>query len=139
MAASGKGPPHTDGDVGVGATPRAGATDAAAPVDAAGGVEGTDGVSRVEGVRAPEVPAIGAARAAAAVDEIAAALRAGHITIAEAVDRLIDDAVQRHVGRAVEQGGEVEARLRRVLRDYAEADPLISAKIRRLDARRGGR
>ena len=55
------------------------------------------------------------------------------------VDRLIDDAVTRRVGRAIEPGSELEARLRRVLRDYAEADPLISDKIRRLEARRAGR
>jgi hypothetical protein len=136
MAGSGKGPSRTDGDP-VGAATRAGAAAAAAPVDGVSSIEGTEGVSRVEAVRAPDVAT--AARAATAVDEVAAALRAGRITIDEAVDRLIDDAVHRHVGRAIEQGSELEARLRRVLRDYAGADPLISSKIRRLDARRGGR
>ncbi len=147
MSASGKGRTPAAGDV---SGPTSG-------VDRAAGVGGVDGPSAVTGAsevealdevqatRATDVKAVGAvARPAAApgvdpVATIAAALRAGELTVAEAVDRLIDDAVTRRVGRAIEAGGELEARLRRILRDYASADPLITAKIRRLEGRRSGR
>jgi hypothetical protein len=116
--------------------------------EAAQEVERAEHVDSIDEVRAARAEAVertsgvAGATGAAGVDhiaEVAAALRAGSITVAEAVDRLIDDAVTRRVGRAVEPGGELEARLKRVLRGYAEADPLISAKIRRLEARRPGR
>ena len=104
-------------------------------------IEGTRSLERVGEVRAAEVEAVQRVSAGGpdAVPEVAAALRAGRITVGEAVDRLIDDALARHVGRALQPGGELEARLRRLLRDYAGADPLISAKIRRLESRRGAR
>lgn len=143
MAGSGKGSSRVGG---VGDGPeRASGVGAAGP---ANHVEGTEGVSEVDEVRATRAAEVGAVKGAEAigesgaadpVTEVAAALRAGKLSVAEAVDRLIDDAITRRVGRAVEQGSELEARLRRVLRDYAGADPLISSKIRRLEARRGGR
>ena len=119
---------------GVGSTK---AVDSAAPVGPAGDVE------RAEGVRATSAAApVAQTSATAASDEVAAvaaALKSGALSVAEAVDRLIDDAVHKQVGRAVEPGSEIEARLRRVLRDQAGADPLIREKIRRLEGRRSGR
>jgi hypothetical protein len=117
----------------------------AGEVERAGHVDEIEAVNEVRGARTDAVERVsgvsGAASAAGAdpIAEVAAALRAGSISVADAVDRLIDDAVQRRVGRAIEAGGELEQRLKRVLRGYAEADPIISAKIRRLEARRPGR
>ena len=112
-------------------------------VDSAAPVGPTDSVESAEGVRPTSAAApVAPASAAAANDEIAAvaaALKSGALTVAEAVDRLIDDAVHKQVGRAVEPGSEIEARLRRLLRDQAGADPLIREKIRRLEGRRSGR
>ena len=115
-------------------------------VDATKAVDAADAVDEVEGVgqvRATEsagaVKRADAVRGTDAVAEVAAALRAGELTVAEAVDKLIDDAVGKQVGRAIEPGSELEQRLRRVLRDYAGADPLITAKIRRLEGRRPAR
>jgi hypothetical protein len=125
--------------------PRAGEVDATTPTGGVGEVERAERVDAVRATRAAEVEGVRRVDAAAApiapdaVAEVAAALRAGEISVDQAVDRLIDDAVTRRVGRAIEPGSELEARLRRVLRDYAEADPLISDKIRRLEARRAGR
>ena len=141
MAGSGKGVPPA-GAKGAESVEGVGGTDA---VRGAEEVEALDRVGEVKAARAAEVGAVrGVAGATAssgadAIAEVAAALRAGELTVAEAVDRLIDDAVTRRVGRALEPGGELEARLRRVLRDYASADPLITAKIRRLEGRRPGR
>ena len=112
--------------------------------DAVDGVQQVDALGEVQATQAAEVQAVsgvaaaGAASATDAVAQVAAALKAGKLSVAEAVDRLIDDAVSKQVGRAIEPGSEMEARLRRVLRDYAGADPLISAKIRRLEGRRRG-
>ncbi len=138
MAASGKGPPRVSG-------PGDGPSGVGAPEAPSGApqVERAERVDEVGPAAAAELEAVrpvAAARPSGAADpvaEVAAALRGGAITVAEAVDRLIDDAISRRVGRAVEAGGELEARLRRVLRDYAEADPLIRAKVKRLETRRG--
>ena len=131
----GSGSGHDDGSAaGIGG-PRA--------VDSAATVGPTDEVEGADAVRATSAAApVARAAAAAASDEVAlvaAALKAGELTAAQAVDRLIDDAVHKQVGRAIEPGSEIEARLSRVLRDQAGADPLISEKIRRLEGRRSGR
>jgi hypothetical protein len=151
MSGSRRGPSRGGGDGRTGGVDATRGADAARGPDAAQGpdrIEGTDAVAQVDAVRAAgpagveAIEGAGAARAASAADavnQVAAALRAGSITVADAVDRLIEDALSRKVGRAIEQGSELEARLRRVLREYAGADPLISAKIRRLETRRGGR
>ena len=150
MTASGKGgPPRAGGPIGsAGSTEKTDRAASVGGVDRAGEITGpteVEALSEIEATRATEVKAVGGvsgAKAAGAADpvaSIAAALRAGELSVAEAVDRLIDDAVTRRVGRAVEPGGALEARLRRVLRDYASADPLITAKIRRLESRRSGR
>jgi hypothetical protein len=110
-----------------------------------GGASEIEALEEIKAARAAEVgsvsgvDAVSAPAAADPVASVAAALRAGELSVAEAVDRLIDDAVTRRVGRAIEPGGELEARLRRILRDYASADPLITAKIRRLEGRRSDR
>jgi len=150
MSASGKGPPSRGGSGqgapansgGVGGIGGPGAVDSTRAV---GGADEVDALDEVRAASAAEVAAVGgversgAAGKTDAVTEVAAALRAGRMTVAEAVDRLIEDAVGKQVGRAVEPGSELETRLRRVLRDHAGADPLISAKIRRLEGRRPGR
>jgi hypothetical protein len=108
--------------------------DATKPVDPTAAVDALEGVEATASVQA--LDSAKAVRGSDAVSEVAALLRAGQLTVDQAVDRLIDDAVNKQVGRAIEPGSEVEARLRRVLRDYAGADPLISAKISRLHGRR---
>src|SRR6267142_3206948 len=100
------------------------AVDEAAPVD---GVEETapaetEGVARVGGTGGPGgVDPIG---------QVAARLRAGEITSDQAVELLIDDAIERQMGGAVPK--DLEPKLREVLRDYATNDPYLAAKIRRL-------
>jgi hypothetical protein len=91
------------------------APDAAAPA-------GTDAVSSVGGPSGPG--------GADPIGEIAARFRAGDITSQEAVDLLIDDAIQRQLGGVVPK--DVEARLREVLREHAANYPYLAAKIRRL-------
>lgn len=136
MTSSGKGNPPGGIDRVGGVAP------GVAETDAIGGAQGVEALDEVQATRATEVAGVGpvapstAPRAADAVAQVAAALKAGTLTVAEAVDRLIDDAVSKQVGRAIEPGSELEARLRRILRDYAGADPLISAKVRRLEGRR---
>ncbi len=151
MASSGKSNPPggidrvggpTDGIGAIG--PGVAEADAIDRVDEVGGVSEVDALGEVKATEAAEVQAVSgvattaSASAADTVAQVAAALKAGKLSVAEAVDRLIDDAVSKQVGRAIEPGSELEARLRRVLRDYAGADPLISAKIRRLEGRRRG-
>jgi hypothetical protein len=63
---------------------------------------------------------------------VAARLRAGEITVDQAVELLIDDAIMRQVGRATESTKDLEPRLRELLRSYAANDPFLAAKIRRL-------
>jgi hypothetical protein len=99
-------------------------------VDEAGGVDGLDesapastgGVERVGGPGGPD--------GTDAVGEVAARLRAGEITSDEALELLIDDAIQRQLGGAV--ASEHEEELRQLLRNYAATDPYLAAKIRRL-------
>jgi hypothetical protein len=100
------------------------AVDEAAPVD---GVDETapaetEGVARVGGTGGPG--------AADPIGQVAARLRAGEITSDQAVELLIDDAIERQMGGAVPK--DLEPKLREVLRDYAANDPYLAAKIRRL-------
>ncbi len=64
------------------------------------------------------------------IAQVAARLRAGEISADEAVELLIDDAIERQMGGGVRK--ELEPKLRQVLRDYAANDPYLSAKLRRL-------
>jgi hypothetical protein len=63
------------------------------------------------------------------VADVAARLRAGEITTDQAVDLLIEDAIERQLGGV---GKDLAPKLREVLRDYADQDPYLAAKIRRL-------
>ena len=100
------------------------AVDEAAPVegvDEAAPAE-TGAVGRVAKTGGPSGPG-----GADAIAQVAARLRAGEITVDDAVELLIDDAIARGGGSR-----ELEPKLREVLREYAASDPFLSAKIRRL-------
>jgi hypothetical protein len=112
-----------------------GPTDGTPPVDETRGIDATDGIGEVAPAEAPAVASTagtGSAKAADAVTEVAARLRAGEITVDQAVELLIDDAIGRQVGRAVQATRDLEPRLRELLRGYASSDPFLAAKIRRL-------
>ena len=86
----------------------------------------TDAVGEVGEVSAPE-----AAKESGSVDAIsrvAAQLRNGEISVDQAVDRLIDDAIGRQLGNQ----RDLEPKLRELLKSYAESDPFLAARIRRL-------
>jgi molybdenum-dependent DNA-binding transcriptional regulator ModE len=70
------------------------------------------------------------------VGRVADRLRAGAITVDQAVEELIDDAVTRQVGAATQGRAELEERLRELLRQYAATDPQLTAHIRRLTLRK---
>jgi len=63
------------------------------------------------------------------VAQVAAQLRAGEITVDQAVEKLIDDAISRQLSDSARQ---LEPKLRELLRSYAESDPFLAARIRRL-------
>jgi hypothetical protein len=106
------------------------APDAVNDVTAPDALSGTDSVRGTEATGAPAVSRVSGA--SDAVAEVAARLRAGEITVDQAVERLIDDAIERQMGRALEQAKELEPRLREVLRGFAAGDPLLTDKLRRL-------
>jgi hypothetical protein len=116
-----------------------GGADGAPPVEPVDGVGDVDEVDAVESVG--EVGAVDAAAPVEgvavvdAVQAVAGELKAGRISVDEAVDRLIEDAVTRQLGRALGSGPRGQAladELREVLRTYASNDPYLAAKIRRL-------
>ena len=112
-----------------------GPTNGATPVDGVSEVEGADGVGGIAPAEAPAVTGPSAAGSTAPTDEVgkvAARLRAGEITVDQAVELLIDDAVERQIGRATAEAKELEPKLRELLRGYAMNDPFLVAKIRRL-------
>src|SRR5437763_13774554 len=87
-------------------------------------------------VGATEAPAaVGAVRPATgvttpdAVAAVASRLRAGEIDVQQAVELLIDDAIERQVGRAVEARQEIEGKLREMLREYTAEDPFLAGKV----------
>ena len=106
------------------------------PVDEAGAVDAPEGVREPDAADAPS--AVGGTEAARstdatdAVSQVAAQLRSGEIGVDQAVELLIEDAIQRQVGRAVEGGADLAPQLRELLRNYASTDPFLLAKIRRL-------
>jgi|GEM_PF-3968997 len=71
------------------------------------------------------------------ISQIAGELRAGRITVADAVERLIEDAVHRQIGRALEGSSNASMaladELRALLHAYAANDPFLAARIRRLN------
>ena len=66
------------------------------------------------------------------IAQVAEALRAGDITVEQAVERLIDDAIHRQVGHATQDRPELERRLRELLRGLTSTDPFLLSRIRRL-------
>jgi hypothetical protein len=102
------------------------------------GSEAPSGAKEIAGAAAtgaspPAAPAIGGEIVAGdAVARVAAGLRAGEVTVEQAVDLLIEDAITRQLGRAGEARAQVEEELRELLRTYAANDPLLAGKIRRL-------
>ncbi len=103
-------------------------TGPAAPT-APDGVAAPTGVSEVAPAAAPE-----AAGAADPVGDVARRLRDGEISPQQAVELLIDDAVERQVGGALADRREVARELKDLLRRYTESDPYLAAKVRRLGA-----
>src|SRR5262245_53759902 len=106
------------------------------PVD---GVSDVDQLEKTgEILKATDTPAVdaaqrsGAAAPSDAVAKVAAQLRAGEITVDQAVEQLIDDAVKRQMGLLTAGREELEDELRELLRQYASTDPFLAAKIRRL-------
>ena len=67
------------------------------------------------------------------VAEVARRLRAGELSAREAVELLIDDAVDRQIGRALEDRSELKRELKELLRRYTETDPYLAAKAKRLE------
>src|SRR3954451_22927687 len=84
-----------------------------------------DSVGNVEAPESVEAPAAAQGTGAAdAVTQVAAQLRAGQITVDQAVDRLIDDAIERQLGhQAPADLAALAPKLRELLRSYAESDP----------------
>jgi hypothetical protein len=111
-----------------------GPTNGAPPVDR---VDEVAPLSESEGATgAAEVSAPAPATGAGSLDpvaQVAAQLRAGEISVDQAVDRLIDDAISRQLGhQAPADLAKLEPKLRELLRSYAESDPFLAARIRRL-------
>jgi hypothetical protein len=81
---------------------------------------------------AQAVSATQSARPGDAVAEVARRLRAGEISPREAVELLIDDAVNRQVGRVTADRQALATELKDLLRRYTETDPYLASKVRRL-------
>jgi len=99
-------------------------------VDEAGEVEGVDEAAPAETGAVGRVGGTSGPGGTDPIAEVAARLRAGEITSDQAVELLIDDAIQRQLGGAVPR--DLEPKLREVLRNFATQDPFLSAKIKRL-------
>jgi hypothetical protein len=100
--------------------------DGAGEVDQVANVDRPDAVGEIGEVEAPR--AAKESGSADAISQVATQLRNGEISVDQAVDRLIDDAIARQLGSQKE----LEPKLRELLRSYAENDPFLAARIRRL-------
>jgi hypothetical protein len=107
--------------------PRIGETDAIDAPDAVAGPDATEAPSAVAGPQAAR-----ATDPTDAVARVAARLKSGEIDVDRAVELLIDDAIERQVGRAVDANASLAPKLRELLRNYAASDPYLAAKIRKL-------
>lgn len=138
MAESSSGGPKGPGRIQKGKAPSAtaptkgaDATEHVDAVDHARAAEGADAASAVE--RTGPVTAPPSTEALdAVVATLAAELRAGKITIEQAVSTLVDDAIERQVRAALTDAPDLEGELRTVLRRHLAEDPFLLAKVRRL-------
>jgi hypothetical protein len=103
------------------------------PVDQAREIGGPERAAPPEssGAVAPAAPT-GATSGADPVADVARRLRAGEISPREAVELLIDDAVERQVGGALADREGLAAELKDLLRRLSDSDPYLSAKVRRI-------
>jgi len=107
-----------------------GPTNGSPPIDGIDGVGEVDQVAQTEAtgeVTAP-APTSGTGNLDP-ISQVAAQLRSGEISVDQAVERLIDDAISRQLSQHAQ---DLEPRLRELLRSYAESDPFLAARIRRL-------
>lgn len=71
----------------------------------------------------------------ALLDEVAARLRAGELTPMQAVEILIDDALQRQLGPFTEAHTALAVELKLLLLEQARSDPYLTSKMKRLGNR----
>ena len=69
------------------------------------------------------------------VDEVAERLRTGELTPIQAVEILIDDALQRQLGPFSEVHTALASELKLLLLEQAKSDPYLSSKMKRLGNR----
>ena len=81
------------------------------------------------------VSVVGEAVAVDAVADIARRVRAGELDAHGALEQLIDEIVDRQVGRAAAEKHALAARLRAHLHEQAQNDPFLAAHVRRLRIR----
>src|SRR5689334_18670657 len=88
--------------------------DGPSTIDPASGVDAPDGVGEVAPAATEGVTGVSGTAPAStdAISQVAAKLRAGEITVERAVELLIDDVVERQVGRATEGAPELAKKLR---------------------------
>ena len=110
------------------------------PVDEAGSAAPAEGARSVEGGAGAQ--RVGTVDGASSIEsggdligEVSRRLKDGEITAREAVELLIDDAVERQVGRVTTDRDKLADELRELLRRYTETDPYLAAKVRRLGSR----
>ncbi len=109
-------------------------------VDDVTGPDGPSGPESPESIDSAKstsnvAPVKGSAPAAISPDaiaQVAGELRSGSIGVDEAVDRLIDDAIDRQIGAATADRSDLKAKLRSVLKGITASDPLLVDKLRRL-------
>jgi hypothetical protein len=112
-----------------------GPTEGPSRIEGLSGPEAVDAKREIAGAKSTQLDAIGAPADVDALDAasaVAQKLRAGEVTVAQAVELLIEDAIARQVGRALVGQDQLADELRTLLRSYATHDPGVLAKIRRL-------
>ena len=116
-----------------------GPSGAAPPIDQTSAVDAPRAAEATTATTA--VVATGAATAAQATDptadpvrDVARRLRTGELSAREAVELLIDDAVERQLGLITADRRALAQQLKEVLRRYTETDPHLASKVRRLES-----